>query len=62
MRYQVGLDWGAAAHAVCVVDETRGVVDQFAIEHTAEGIADMLARSVLDTGDGRLRRSPAKRR
>jgi transposase len=39
------LDWGSAAHAVCVVDDAnRRAVETLAIGHTAAGIKDMLAR------------------
>ena len=45
MGYRAGLDWGSAAHAVCVVDAADGrAVETLAIGHTAAGIKDMLAR------------------
>jgi transposase len=45
MAYRGGLDWGEAAHAVCVVDDANGrAVEHLVVEHTAEGIKDMLAR------------------
>jgi transposase len=45
MGYRAGLDWGATAHAVCVVDEADGrVLIRFDVKHTAEGLAEMLAR------------------
>jgi transposase len=44
MGYRCGLDWGSAVHAVCVVDDAGRVIEQFAVEHTAAGIADMLSR------------------
>jgi transposase len=44
MAYWAGLDWGGAAHALCVVDDAGRTVDSFEVEHTAEGIRDMLAR------------------
>jgi transposase len=44
MRYFAGLDWGAAAHAICVVDDAGGVVGRFETEHSAEGIEAMLGR------------------
>jgi len=44
MAYRAGLDWGAAAHAVCVVDAADGrVVKRLEVRHTDEGIAAMLA-------------------
>ena len=42
-RY-VGLDWGGASHAVCVVDETGRIVDRIEARHDAAGLADLLAR------------------
>jgi len=45
MGYRAGLDWGATAHAVCVLDEASGqVVARLDIKHSAEGLAEMLAR------------------
>src|SRR5688572_20381869 len=44
MEYQAGLDWGGAAHAVCIVDEAGQVIAGFEVTHTAAGIDDMLAR------------------
>lgn len=44
MGYRGGLDWGSAGHAVCVVDDAGRMIEQFAVEHTAAGIAAMLAR------------------
>jgi transposase len=44
MAYWAGLDWGGTAHALCVVDDAGRTVDSFEVEHTAEGIRDMLAR------------------
>jgi transposase len=44
MGYRAGLDWGAAAHAVCVIDEmSGGIVAHLEVEHTAAGLAEMLA-------------------
>jgi len=44
MGYSVGLDWGGAAHAVCVVDDANGrVVAHLEVKHTAEGVREMLA-------------------
>jgi len=34
MPYSVGLDWGGATHAVCVVDERGSVVARFEAAHT----------------------------
>jgi transposase len=45
MGYCAGLDWGGAAHFVGVVDEATGrAVVAFEVQHTAEGIEDLLAR------------------
>ena len=50
MGYRAGLDWGATAHAVCVLDEASGqVVARLDIKHSAEGFAEMLARLVRIT-------------
>ena len=40
----VGLDWGAYAHAVCVIDPAGTVLARFEPEHSAAGLADALAR------------------
>lgn len=40
----VGLDWAAAAHAVCVLSAVGKVLAQFMIDHTAEGIASLIRR------------------
>ena len=44
MGYHAGLDWGGAAHAVCVIDADGRVADRFEVTHTADGLAAMLAR------------------
>ena len=44
MPYHGGLDWGGAAHAVCVVDTTGRIVARIEARHDAAGLADMLAR------------------
>jgi transposase len=44
MRYFVGLDWASREHAVCVVDEQGKVVERFAVQHTAAGMAELAAR------------------
>ncbi len=44
MRYFVGLDWASREHAVCVVDEQGKVVERFAVEHTAAGMAELAGR------------------
>jgi transposase len=40
----VGIDWAAAVHAVCVLDQTGRKVAAFRVEHTADGLAGMVAR------------------
>ena len=40
----VGLDWAAAAHAVCVLDETGTVRWQGRVAHSAEGLAELVRR------------------
>ncbi|MDW4911382.1 IS110 family transposase [Streptomyces sp. ADMS] len=42
--YYVGIDWGSAEHAVCVLTETGRVKTEFAITHTAAGFADLVRR------------------
>jgi transposase len=44
MGYRAGLDWGGAAHALCIVDAAGRLVAGFEVMHTAAGIDDMLAR------------------
>lgn len=44
MPFQAGLDWGAAGHAVCVIDESGAALARFQCSHTAAGLADLLAR------------------
>ena len=44
MGHHAGLDWGGAAHAVCVVDEAGRIVVRFDVRHDAEGIAELIAR------------------
>lgn len=40
----VGIDWAAAVHAVCVLDPDGRKVTSFRIEHTADGLAGLVAR------------------
>ncbi|WP_327103042.1 IS110 family RNA-guided transposase [Nonomuraea glycinis] len=42
--YYVGIDWGSAEHAVCVLDEAGRVKTRFTIAHTAAGFADLARR------------------
>lgn len=42
MPMYAGLDWASAEHAVCVVDERGAVVARITVEHTADGLADLI--------------------
>jgi transposase len=42
--YFVGIDWAAAAHAVCVLDPAGRVVTRFSIDHTAAGFTELVTR------------------
>ena len=44
MRYFVGLDWASREHAVCVIDEQGRVLEQFTVEHSADGMAELSKR------------------
>ena len=44
MAVMVGLDWGGTAHAVCVIDASGRVLDQFAVGHDRAGLAILGAR------------------
>jgi transposase len=44
MEYRVGLDWGGAAHAVCVIDGAGRTLASLGVEHSAAGIGALLAR------------------
>ena len=44
MSYTVGLDWGAGAHAVCVLDQTGAVQARLDCPHSAAGLAELLGR------------------
>jgi transposase len=43
-KVYVGVDWGAAAHRVCVLDAHRKVLDEFNVEHDGEALAKMANR------------------
>jgi transposase len=51
--YYVGVDWGSAEHAVCVLTEAGRVHARFAITHTAAGFAN-LAHRLAKLGDAEL--------
>jgi predicted NBD/HSP70 family sugar kinase len=40
----VGLDWGGASHAVCVLDGSGKVLERFLVTHDLDGLADLVAR------------------
>jgi transposase len=44
MTFRIGLDWGAAAHALCVVDAKGGIAARFEVAHTAEGLLELKRR------------------
>ena len=45
MAFAIGLDWGGAVHAVCVVERDSGaVVDRFEARHDAAGLREMARR------------------
>lgn len=43
-HYYVGLDWAAQIHAVCVIDTNGRIAAQFTVEHSATGIAGLIAK------------------
>ena len=43
-RLWVGLDWGDARHAVCVLDDSGKEVESFEAPHTAAGLEELVAR------------------
>jgi transposase len=42
--FYVGIDWAAASHAVCVLDNTGRKVAAFSIEHSAVGFSSLVRR------------------
>ena len=44
MPHFAGLDWGGAAHAVCVVDEQGRVAARFEVAHTAGGLVELRSK------------------
>ena len=44
MSFFVGLDWASRHHAVCVIDDTGRVHWQGSVEHSAEGLRELLHR------------------
>ncbi|MFI5497404.1 IS110 family transposase [Actinoplanes sp. NPDC051859] len=43
-EHYVGIDWGSAEHAVCVLDESGRAHAEFTIAHTAAGFAELARR------------------
>lgn len=43
-RLFAGLDWAAHNHAVCIIDETGAVREQFEVTHDAAGLRELLLR------------------
>lgn len=43
MRYFVGVDWAKLSHAVCVIDEDGQIVLRRAVDHTADGLNQLIA-------------------
>ena len=39
-----GLDWAASNHALCVIDDSGAVREQFEVTHDAAGLRELLAR------------------
>lgn len=39
-----GVDWGAALHAACIVDDAGRVADRFEVRHDAGGVAELIRR------------------
>jgi len=39
-----GIDWAAAEHAVCIIDQAGRVIDRFTINHTADGFERLVGR------------------
>jgi len=44
MTFRIGLDWGAAAHTLCVVDAKGGIAVRFEVAHTAAGLVELKRR------------------
>jgi transposase len=43
-RLFAGLDWASRNHAVCTIDDTGAVREQFVVAHDAAGLRELLAR------------------
>ena len=42
--YSAGLDWASRNHALCIIDSSGTVVEQFEIAHDAAGLRELLTR------------------
>ena len=42
--FRIGLDWGGAAHTLCVVDVQGAIAARFEVAHTAEGLTELIRR------------------
>ena len=42
MRHFVGVDWATLSHAVCVIDEAGQMVMRRTVDHTADGLAQLM--------------------
>ncbi len=52
MSFFVGLDWGGATHAVCVLDAAGAIIDRFQLGHDREGLAALTASLRKRCGPG----------
>lgn len=52
MAFFVGLDWGGATHAVCVLDAAGAIIDRFRLGHDREGLAALTASLRKRCGPG----------
>jgi transposase len=43
-RLFAGLDWATSNHALCIIDDTGAVREQFEVTHDAAGLRELLAR------------------
>lgn len=41
MIFHGGLDWGAVAHAVCIVDDAGQVITRLEVSHDAAGLREL---------------------
>lgn len=48
-----GIDWATDDHAVCIVDDTGEILDEFVIEHTTAGLRGLCSR-LRDRGVARV--------